>query len=112
MTASWTDARGNLRRQTGASFSLDVDVLKSPDLFVRSNQKFVNNIIRACWRPMKVLQDLVDTLGTNAKAMPPNLKEYMDRLVSEIPSLDTIRLEVTHGPKQGAPGAAKGPAKV
>jgi hypothetical protein len=112
MSASWTDPTGRLRRRTGTSFSLDADISNSPDLFVRDNLRSVRNITRSCQRAMKMIDDLLDVLQRNREALPVDLKNHVDQIVSDIPSLDSIKLETTREPEQGAPGAAKGSAKV
>ena len=82
---------------------MDIEASKSPDLLVRSNQKSVMAILRACQRVGRTIESLFDVLATSPKALPLDLEKYMNRLVSEIPSLDTIKLEVTREPKRAAP---------
>src|SRR3990170_4414732 len=60
MTMSWTDASGTLRRYTGPWSSMDIEASKSPDLLVRSNQKSVMAILRACQRVGRTIESLFD----------------------------------------------------
>ncbi len=119
MSASWTDSCGNMRRAGGPGIlGLDSEVWLSQDLLVEDNLARVGAIRRACSRAADTVKDLLNLLREKPEAMPLDLEKYMGRIISEIPSLDSIQNEVTHpepvkdAKPETAGGTGQGPAKA
>lgn len=117
MAEKWTDDQGHPQSRVGSFGSIDPDLLRVPDLVVKSNHRTCQAIVRACRRVFSTVDNLTGMLRTNHRAMPLDLRKYMDRLIAEIPCLDTVVMEQIHPKpaKEPKPEVAddrdKGPAE-
>ena len=97
VSAQWTDRNGAKRSSTGSSAFLP-GANETDDLLVRSNRRSIEAIVRACRRADRTVDELISVWREKPAALPADLPGYMAKLIAELPSLDTIKLEIIREP--------------